>query len=85
MRNAMEVDFRDLAAKFDEDDCSFEAQEEVQNPEITSNRPSALTSEAPEVGEGGGEEYEDDDWSSEDEELASALEWADLRDGEYCM
>jgi hypothetical protein len=30
--------------------------------------------------EAGFEEFEDD-WDSEEEELASALEWADLRDG----
>jgi len=28
------------------------------------------------------DEDEEEDWDSEDEELASAMEWADLRDGE---
>ena len=86
----MEIDFRDLAAKFDEEDGSYEPQV-VEYPQVTNNTaapaPASPVSEAGRAAAEAGdeeeeEEEEDDGWTSEDEDLASALEWADLPDGE---
>jgi len=89
MNNQGEPTLQELAARYED------SEEEVAEPENPHYRPtegeqSLLAANGKDVGGAGAQlapqgawevDEDEDDWDSEDEELASAMEWADLRDG----
>lgn len=92
MQLKSEVPLEHLAARYSDDD---EEQQPAagEQPGSAAARPQGAATPPPPApatrvaeqlsGDGSEDEdsWEDDDWDSESEELASALEWADLREG----
>ena len=93
MAAAVEPTLQELATKFcdSEDEVDVpSANETAENelPDARSLPDSAATETEATAAAAANEEYEEeedygdeDGWDSDDEELASAMEWADLRDG----
>lgn len=93
----VEVPLESLAARYSdsEDEEKVVAkqhdhrqQEAVPTPPPVATAPPAVAPEAISGSAGEEEDWEEveeeeEEWDSEDDDLASALEWADLRDGAY--
>jgi RIO kinase 1 len=86
MAAAAEPTLQELANKFGDSEDEMEVSRNGDGSKIprdavatdsTAARPGG---QAQEEQWGDEEDYDEDEWDSEDEELASAMEWADLRD-----